>query len=111
MFLATASVWLSTQPYYLVSGDTAIYLNDTQTVQAFKKVGVPVVAFAPADLSSMMSSLAPEVLHPGNTYVDGGTTQLIDGGSPNTVYYIDDFDGGSSTDLIDLDPPIDGNHS
>lgn len=110
MFLATTSVLSaitvgstgassSTAPYYLISGDYAVYLYDTQTVQAFKKVGVPVVSLPTAVLQDLTAGLRPPVnVDSPATYIDGTAITNIDGGAPNSVLYLDDFDGGSATD-------------
>jgi hypothetical protein len=94
MFLATSTAGAATPAFYLVSGDYAVFVFDSQTVQAFKKVGVPVVSFSPADLTALTTALKPRVI----TYSDS-TLDIIDGGSPNSVLYRDDFDGGIATDI------------
>lgn len=110
MFLATSNSGAASPSYYLVSGDYAVYVYDPQTVQSFKKVGVPVITFSPADLTALTTALKPPVVA-GAPYVDNGLPNLIDGGAPNTIYYADDFDGGVVTDDVDAAPPADGNHS
>lgn len=109
MFLATSTS--ANPPFYLVSGDNAVYLSDLRSVQGFKKVGVPVVALSPTSLTALTTSLAPVVSRPWASYIDEGAIPLVDGGAPNSVLYVVDFDGGSSTDLVNDGPPVDGNHA
>lgn len=99
MFLATSSAATASPAFYLVSGDVAVYLYDTQTVAAAKKVGIPVVTLSPASFTALTTALKPAAEMPWMSFVDDGISALVDGGGPNTQLYIDDFDGGASTDI------------
>lgn len=108
MLLLTSS---AAGPWYLVSGDYSVFLNDTQSVSGFRRVGVPVVSLTTTELSAIVGPLSPPVnADTPATYIDGSTFTSIDGGTPNSVFYLDDFDGGQADTTAFDDPPIDGNH-
>lgn len=57
MFLV-ADTTLANPPIYLVSGDLAVRLQDTQSVANFRGL-FPLIQLSPAELADLTSALAP----------------------------------------------------
>lgn len=103
MFLFAPSDVPSGQPVYLINGDVAVPLMDVQSIQGFIKVGVPKISLPSADVTWLSTKLAPM------TTPDVPVEVQIDGGTPQTQLFQDDFDGGEDTTTVFDGPPLDGN--
>lgn len=67
MILAYASPWagdISATPVYLVCGDKAVPIITEQTINQFKRVGVPMVPFTVQALEFLKDKLDPAAEHP-----------------------------------------------
>lgn len=106
MFLATASDWPTPDPpIYFVSGDVAIWLQDTQSVVAFSRVGIPTVLLSTEGLTSLTGDLDPYLEYPV-AKVPPIPTQpqflpitdpVVNGGEVDTIYAGGAYDGGTSS--------------
>lgn len=96
-------------PHYLVTGDKAFFIQDTQTSWNLQRIGVPLVPFTAQSLNWLKVKLDPSVEHPLKAYEDDPVpTPMYDGGFPNTPYFLRVVDGDDVSDEDGFTRSVDG---